>query len=603
MKEKHVWLAALTLPEWLNWATVGWLRLEGRAVLVEEPVEAASFAAVMNKVPDVSRADDGAFVVAELQPEWSRFQETLKTGPSSSCVQVSLAGVRAFFPVSDRGARLLELEAKKVGIILAEPKFEALWFDWVKAHGRARADRRGRTLVELFGLPEPDFEDFPEEIAAYLRGDVSVPVKGDPANFESTRAWGWFNAYKIFGSLVGDEIKKQTSNDLDLNGTLKSLKETHDLNGRVLDEDKLARQADELSDVIKREVGTELSVRLLSVVFHYSGLLRKGMEPSIESLLGDLVDLDGDDDVKSAARAAYFIGWNMSDAAAASWVFGRHPERFPVLTASEESFWPFVCDNLLEMLERKREKREGKVVWIGNDEDSYIESNVIDDEIENMDKAGNSSNHEEENMSLVQERPTTFLEKEGREGLKGAERRKEEQKCAERNNISSGGEESRAEKEDQATLKSSDGRQENEKRFENKKAKPEKLRKRKSGALEAETGGKAGAEDDAGHGVGTCADDVAGTGIGTGADDAAGAGVGTGADAGPGAGFDADLGVGAGRIVEAMPDVGGDENAGQASGLSQISASEEPKNADVDSSLAARNGSKGGQGSADEEGV
>ncbi|MDR1656061.1 MAG: hypothetical protein LBT47_00705 [Deltaproteobacteria bacterium] len=313
MAKKTVCLLALTLSEWLNWVAAGRLRLNNRIVQIDSQKELEGFAAVMYHAPDNSFFDDGAYILAELKPDWSVYQEVLESFGAASVMWLGLESVKEFIPVSERGALLLKGDAHRARVALGQPKYENAWNAWRNNETRSRADQRGKLFVRTLGLKEPKLNSIPSDVLPFLLGDKKLPNADKAVKLGSTRALAWAKAFSVFGILVGEEEKVKQAKDFGLSEIIKKLLADYSMNCPIIYKSSYLCVADNLSLVIKEKKGINVSVSLLVVVFHYLGIIFAEKEVSLKALLEDLEALGENNDSALASNAAYLIGRNMSD--------------------------------------------------------------------------------------------------------------------------------------------------------------------------------------------------------------------------------------------------------------------------------------------------
>jgi len=335
MKTKTTWLLALTLSEWLNWVAAGRLRLNNRVIQMAGRNDLEGFAAVMHHAPDVSFLDDGAFILAELKPNWSEYQEAMRYTRASSVMWLQLESVKEFLPLSERGARLLESDAHRAHVALGQPQFEETWDAWRADEIKNRAEWRSEAFVRALDLMAPKINSLPNKVRSFLLGDIPLPNAGKTSKLESTRALAWANAFAVFGELAGPEEKAIQTEALGLKTLIGKLQIDYNINCPILFESPDLHIADKLSQVIKDRLGFSLSVHLLVLVFHYLGIIDAEKDISLNALIDDLAVLREKSGPESVANATYLIGHKMTDISVTTLLYNRFSELFPSLVPQE----------------------------------------------------------------------------------------------------------------------------------------------------------------------------------------------------------------------------------------------------------------------------
>jgi IS5 family transposase len=330
-------MIVLTTTEWLNWVATGHLRCDNRVYLVIDSEDMDGFTALMASTPEIIHMDDGAFIFAELKPNWNEFQEILALPLSLKQVCLRLEAVQKFFPVSERGTRILQYDAERANVALGEPIFQNLWSAWTKSQTCVRANRRGITLAEALGLNRPSIKNIPNEILPFFLEDRPLPKVDIVDQSRSTCAFGWAGAFSLFGYLVGEEEKRRQTERLHLDGIVKGLRQDYCLDKPVIYGSPYLSVADKLSAVITDKKTLKISIRFLVIVFHYCGILTEGKEINFDSFIKDLAGLIemADDDL--ASNAAYLIGRKMEDIPVIMLHYAKSPEMFPSLIPSKKT--------------------------------------------------------------------------------------------------------------------------------------------------------------------------------------------------------------------------------------------------------------------------
>jgi hypothetical protein len=269
-----------TYPEWLNWIAVGRIRCNGRVSRVRDSKDIDGFALLMDRAPDISIDDDQAFILAKLKPNFRSFQQDVASSNSQELTWLLIESVEEFIPVSDRGARLIEADAQRAKAKIGPAIFQNVWNSWTSIQKDLRADCRGRTLVKVMGLGEPNLSLIPSQISNYLSGKVSLPNAEKASELRATNAFAWAASFSVFGVLVGEEEKRARTQELGLVEVIQKLRLDFSVKEPVLKDRLLRDIGQKLSEVIKSNVGTDVSILQLVVVFHYADVIASGKEVS-----------------------------------------------------------------------------------------------------------------------------------------------------------------------------------------------------------------------------------------------------------------------------------------------------------------------------------
>ncbi|MDR1037532.1 MAG: hypothetical protein LBT40_13515 [Deltaproteobacteria bacterium] len=340
-------MLALTATEWLHWVASGHIRYilySGRINHILNLDDFSEFASLMNSAPNINYMDDGGFVIAKLKSNWKEFLYLPSNDQFMSNDQfiwLLIQGVETFFPVSERGARLLNGDARRAKVALGAPLFQDLWDKWVSNQTLLRAHWRGKTFAKTLGFKNPDIDLLPDKIKPFLLGDSAVPFAQNIQQLSATPAFGWANAFSLFGHLVGEQEKNAQIHRLRLTDIIFNLRHDNSIRSPILYESAHLNVAAQLSDAISKiNNSLKVSVKFLVVVFHYLGLLGADKDIELESLVKDLAALIETDDTFLASNAAYLIGRKMEDIQVTSLYYSQFSNDFPALSITENVIIP-----------------------------------------------------------------------------------------------------------------------------------------------------------------------------------------------------------------------------------------------------------------------
>ena len=247
-------------------------------------------------------------------------------------MQLPLASVDRFFPVSERGSQLLTSDVKQLGMKLSEPIFERLWINWLSNRDEHQAFRRGIRLLSALQLEnflkndrQHPFSDLHTPVREILERRV-VPVANHRIKrLEGTRAYPWAAAFSVFGEIVGEEIKSEAIEQFKLNGILGKLKSDMSFEDSVFRKElypnsEFHNVLSGLSSIIENNLGSNISMHFLVTSFHYQHLvsLERKVDP-FPLLISDLRSIKNSINPilgkRIAAMVAYFVGRGLSDEA------------------------------------------------------------------------------------------------------------------------------------------------------------------------------------------------------------------------------------------------------------------------------------------------
>ena len=329
--DHSAWMFVATYPEWLNWIAVGRIRCNGRVSRVRDSEDIDGFALLMDRAPDISIDDDQAFILAKLKPNFRSFQQDVASSNSQELTWLLIEAVDEFIPVSDRGARLIEADAQRAKAKIGPAIFENAWNSWTSTQKDVRADCRGRTLVKVTGLGEPNLSFIPSQISNYLNGRVSLPNAEKAPELRATNAFAWAASFSVFGVLVGEEEKKARTQELGLGEVIRKLRQDFSVKEPVLQDRLLRDIGQKLSEVIKSRLGIDVSILQLVVVFHYADLIASGKDVVLHSLVKDIGEVVMECGPIAGANTAYMIGRAMDDIAVTTLAYASTPFTFSSL--------------------------------------------------------------------------------------------------------------------------------------------------------------------------------------------------------------------------------------------------------------------------------
>jgi hypothetical protein len=298
---------------------------------VRDSEDTDGFALLMDRAPDISIDDDQAFILAKLKPNFRSFQQDVASSNSQELTWLLIEAVDEFIPVSDRGARLIEADAQRARAKIGPAIFQNAWQSWTSVHKDLRADCRGRTLVKVMGLSEPNLSSIPSQISNYLSGKISLPNAEKASELRATNAFAWAASFAVFGVLVGEEEKRARTQELGLGEVIRKLRQDFSVKEPVLKDRLLRDIGQKLSEVIQSRLGIDVSILQLVVVFHYTDVIASGKDVVLHSLVKDIGEVVMECGPIAGANTAYMIGRAMDDIAVTTLAYASTPLMFSSL--------------------------------------------------------------------------------------------------------------------------------------------------------------------------------------------------------------------------------------------------------------------------------
>ncbi|MDR2443867.1 MAG: hypothetical protein LBE31_10165, partial [Deltaproteobacteria bacterium] len=304
-------LLGITTVEWLDWLATGWLLLNRSVVRVYGSDDKEGIFSLLAQAPNGSRFDAGDFLIAELNQNWRDSLEPVKESLGLISPRLRIDCVKRFIPFSDRGQRLLAIEAQQANVQLSQPEFEKLWIEWNAEQIGIQAHWQGKNLVRALNLDEPDFSLLPPEVNEYLLGLKALPNADKAVLLKATKALAWANAFAIFGIMTSDKEKQKQTDNLQLKDVINKLRKDYNFNDLAIYKSPYINILNQLSVITQSDYNIDLSYALIVVIYSYYNIIDCEKDIILENLLEDLCVLDENQDFKLASLAAYFIGRRM----------------------------------------------------------------------------------------------------------------------------------------------------------------------------------------------------------------------------------------------------------------------------------------------------
>lgn len=324
---------AVSYLEWIRWVATGWFRCADRVVFLEGPEDQSGVDALMDRTPDLQVSDDQGYVIACLKHDDLLSKRYNGRERALGQLWLSVASVSRFYPLSARGARLLEADSERAAVRLGEPLFEKAWVDWRDRRLEEEAHWRGLSLCAAFGLGMPILENISSRVGDILAGRQPAPNAADVREkaIEGTQALGWASAMSV--AVMEPEVRtafKETPEFVEIQSLIKTYRADFDLRRPLLDDEttvKFARR----TDVVLRTLGAQsLPLEVMATALHYRSLATGGRQLSLNALVEDLISI-ALADLNHASLSAYFIGRSMENVAVTTLLYQSEPTRYSAL--------------------------------------------------------------------------------------------------------------------------------------------------------------------------------------------------------------------------------------------------------------------------------
>jgi hypothetical protein len=401
-------MIAISYLEWIRWMATGRLRCTGRLAALRGFDDQAGFDALLCRAPDLNFEDEQGFLIAVLRPDTLQAVCPVQSGSGLESVWMPINCVAAFYPVTERGQRLLEADAARANVRLEKPLFADLWVRWQRARREEAGQHRSEMLCAALGLPMPSLDRVSSPVVDLLMGRTVPSTADKAAQLRGSSAYAWALTFGVFGDTVGEDAKKALSKQWGLGELLKRLERGYPI-GKPVTGSEAVKVTREMSRHLHESSRGEISVLLLATVFHYQHLLTSDRPVSLESMLEDFFELGADGGVEFAALAGYVIAPFMDDVAVSTLMYQAKPSSF---LAMEPTKLPVSIDVGGRIHQHRSTSRVGALVQGGkvvsdsqpsptpDNEDeistSDVESKTIEDlmETEKSDSGASSNNPE-----------------------------------------------------------------------------------------------------------------------------------------------------------------------------------------------------------------
>ena len=334
-------LIAITHQEWLQWIADGHLRCGDRVRTVSDRESVETLHALLESAPAFSPRDDQAIIFAQLIDS---------DGTAASAVQadLKLETVLEFFPLNERGAQLIEGDARRASVRLSSPYLSQAFDTWRGSELRRAAHDSGLRFVASAGYPpDPDSRNRSPQPA-----DVDAWKPRGFAKFEkrrNDRSFGCRVALSILEAQVDEETWGQIKSRW---GTPRFPQESDaaHIGGRsICDWNWFRRQAKTVRDYLE-EIGKSFGIVQQAALAYWRDRLESqggaGLErqADLDALARDLRIIEADEGVDRAIEAAYLLGRITRRDTVNQLYYATHHGDFPALCVQQRDGW--LCERV-----------------------------------------------------------------------------------------------------------------------------------------------------------------------------------------------------------------------------------------------------------------
>lgn len=345
------WMVAVTYLEWIRWLATGRLRCSDRITQVQSDDDRDGLFALLDRVGELNFDDDHGVLLASLLDDEMIKIMPARIGNGLTGIWLPIDAVSSFYPVSERGCRLLEADAARAGARLNSAEFEELWIEWREFRRRELAHQRARSLCAAFNLPiVMDIGCVHNDVLSVLKGNTAPRNVSRAESFRGSSAYAWFLSIGVFGQLTDEKLKQEFVSQFGLVDLVKRMEHDYPTSMPVMKSPPIAASRHVSEHLSAVNGGRKLPLSLIAVVFHYRHLLETGRSISLHSLVEDLVLLGVEGSKECAALAAGVIALSMEDAAVTTLLYKSRPDLYRALTHASLEFSLDVGDRISRSL-------------------------------------------------------------------------------------------------------------------------------------------------------------------------------------------------------------------------------------------------------------
>ncbi|MDR2200227.1 MAG: hypothetical protein LBR53_12435 [Deltaproteobacteria bacterium] len=357
-------LTALSYLEWINIISEGEIRINSSRIIDINALNNAKyndFSKIFDEMPDISITDDAGYVLTLLKSDYKELFVPVKSNPDTRVRRLELSQVDKFYPLSDRGERILQTDAVKYNIILEKPLYEDYWDRWRGEEALTRDKLRSLRFVNTFFEPgefssAQHFEsviplDYYENIIYYLKSIF------ERKNIFTVHRIEPFKAATKFIKDVYSKTDSDPNNTFDFSKIKEYLKMQDTFNEYFkLTDESLPVFHDQiflnklryLNHQIYHGCVHSFDLLFLLPVFHYSFILNSEMEMNYPSFLKDVSVINKLNGSKAAASALFIIGRMIPADQVNAIHRAARAGSFPVLKNPPAPDFPLRLENYLE---------------------------------------------------------------------------------------------------------------------------------------------------------------------------------------------------------------------------------------------------------------
>lgn len=329
-------LIAIIHQEWLQWITDGHLRCGDRVRTVSDRDSVETLRALFESAPAFSPRDDQAIIFAQLIA-------CDGAAPSAAQAVLRLESVREFFPLNERGAQLIEGDARRASVRLSSPYLSQAFDTWRESELRRAAHDAGHRFVASAGFRcDPDSQIGPSQPA-----DVDAWKPRGFAKFEKRRNDRSFGC-RVALSILEDRVDGETWGQIKSRWGTPSFPPDSDAAHigirSICDWPWFRRQAQSVRDYLEG-VGKPFALVQQAALAYWRDRLESqggaGLERQVDldALARDLRIIEADEGVDRAIEAAYLLGRIARRDTVNQLYYATHHGDFPSLCVQQRDGW------------------------------------------------------------------------------------------------------------------------------------------------------------------------------------------------------------------------------------------------------------------------
>jgi hypothetical protein len=310
-------------------------------------------------MPDISKDDDGGFIIAKLKTDFNKNSKQPTFKINNFTILLDLSNIESFYPLSDRGKRLLSSEVENFHTIFEEPIFEKYWELWINHENSIRNHLRGMRLAN--SILDLDFLDYKniidEKIKKYLSFGLQK-ISANPELSDKPRLKLFNFLLRFVNSTYDKFISNNFTNDfnpitqfINSQPSFKKFFVNTDLNSSVFTPINVLSDIFSLEKTFSTLTNKSIHFIFYIIVFYYIAIIESELKINIPAMLKDIAVLEMIHGPKISAYALYLIGSKMSNAEVTTLYYYAKPQKFPILKPFPKLDFSLDLDNYINDLD------------------------------------------------------------------------------------------------------------------------------------------------------------------------------------------------------------------------------------------------------------